>query len=66
MTLPMYAHGIWIGRCGKPGCRSIHIDMVDEEGNVLACAAIPHTAARGFTESIRDCAYEIATEVTDE
>jgi len=59
---PLHAHAIWVGRCGKPGCRAVHIDFVDEEGDVIACAAIPHTEARGFTENIRDCAYAIAVE----
>lgn len=62
MTTPVHAHGIWVGRCGSGKCRAVHIDFVDDEGNVIACGAIPVEEVRGFTENIRDCAYEIATE----
>jgi hypothetical protein len=55
----MHAHGIWVGRCGKPTCRSIHIDLCDEDGEVIACACIAVDDVRGFTENIKDCAYAI-------
>jgi len=60
-----FAHGIWVGRCGKKGCTAVHIDFVDDEGEVIACAAVPYTEIKSFTNNIRDCAYEIATERDD-
>lgn len=62
MTTPVHAHGIWVGRCGGKNCRAVHIDFVDADGNVIACGAIGVEEVRGFTENIKNVAYEIATE----
>jgi hypothetical protein len=59
MSEPLHAYSIWVGRCGKKNCRAVHIDYVDEDGNVIACAAIPVEHVRGFTENIRNCAYDV-------
>lgn len=57
----VYAHAIVVGRCANPKCRAVHIDFVDKEEEVVACGAIPVDEVRGFTENIKNCAYEIVT-----
>lgn len=63
MSAPLHAYAIWVGRCGRKGCRAIHIDFVGEDNEVIACGAITVEEVRGFTDNIKDVAYEIATEI---
>lgn len=62
MHTPIHARAIWVGRCGRPGCRAVHIDLLDDNDEVVACAAIPVDGVRDFTENIKNAAYDIASE----
>jgi hypothetical protein len=59
---PVYANAIVVGRCGRKDCTRVHIDFLDEDNDVVACAAIPLEEVEGFIKNITSCAYEIITE----
>jgi hypothetical protein len=58
----IHADAITISRCGDPNCKSIHIDLLASDEQVIACAALGVEDVRSFTEKMRSVAYEIATE----
>lgn len=59
---PFFATSLWIGRCGNPECGSIHIDLLDQHGDVIACGTIGVRDQSSAIGKLQDLAYEIATE----
>lgn len=59
---PLFAHSLWMGRCGNPQCQSVHLDLLDRTGDVIACASVGRTDIASMISKLQDLAYEIATE----
>lgn len=54
------AHSIKVGICDDKKCRSIHIQLYDEDDRLFATATVGVEHIPDFTERMRDLAYEIA------
>jgi hypothetical protein len=57
----MYAAGFQIGICDDPKCHCIHIDMMDDDENIICAAAVPVEHIKGVIKNLQDAAYEIMT-----
>lgn len=54
------ARSIAVGRCNSPSCNCVHLDLLGEDDEPIAFAAVPISEVKEFVKNIQDAAYAVA------